>query len=591
MNDRPITLCNITQTDEIHSVKCLAIDETTALIDRSLLELQIEIDNNIPDNNKMKTAYLLSQCTVEGRSFVNSRQFRLRFLRYELFDIQKSAIRMLRWLEFSYSLFGAVALVRPICLSTDFTLHEQKVFRKGYVQLLPFRASGTGRQIICVIPYDEKAILKILAYTFWVVGNDIDTQRKGVVIIVMFDSSFHQVHQGAGMVRRHSNDCTMSVRPSAIHICTPDTPFFRLRRHFLTMAIGSHNRSRLKLHVGTTVELRYILQVYGIPIESIPITYTGKIKLAYVRQWLRIRNMIEDQEKLIATNYNTNNTIVEAPYLHDVLFKPGTSFTNHPGNITLRNIIQSKVKQLYEDHNDNNKPQLKVVTKDLKRALVLEIIDEIVHIHRGRFVYWHKSNNMSDCWWVLLHTKGNIRDEKLIFDKIGFLFRKSYTKKQQQHQKLVKLKHKVVSQEDLIQVKTTATIDQNKISNNKKKIKIPDSLIMIDSDITAITRKTTTSASTSSSASAASTTIKQNGGTYLFHSLDGNKHNNNNNTRGLLSLPHHHHDYPSSSDSDDNINIIMPSPITPSSSSLSLLSSRIPSSECFGMKFVPTCYD
>ncbi|MGK3745402.1 MAG: hypothetical protein ACI90V_012263, partial [Bacillariaceae sp.] len=421
-------------------VKCLAIDETPLLIDRSLHELQIEIDNEIPDIGKK--AYMQSQLTAKGHSFVSSKEFRLRFLRYELFDIQKSAIRMLKWLELSFGLFGSVALERPICISTDFSLPEQKVFRKGYIQLLPFRASGTGRRIICIIPYDEdwyaislKIKLKILMYTFWTIGNDVDTQRKGVITIVMFDSSFHTIShlEGAGMIQP-SDGWLLSVRTSAIHICTPDTPFFRLRRSFLTMAIGSHTRSRLKLHVGTPVELRYILQVYGIPIEFIPMTYTGKIKLSYVIQWLRLRNMIEDPEKLIATNANNNtnittnyNIVVEAPYLNDVLFKQGYSFTSHPGNSTLQSLIESKVKQ----RNEINQLE--------KKALVLGIMDEIEHIHRSRFVYWHKSNGMSDCWWVLLSINGNINDQKVIFNKIEYLFRKAYTKKQRQ--KVIKTKH------------------------------------------------------------------------------------------------------------------------------------------------------
>jgi hypothetical protein len=436
-------------------VKSLAIDETPALIDKSLHELQIEIDYKIPDFGK--SAYLQSQLTVKGRSFVNSKEFRVRFLRLELFDIQKSANRMLRWLDSSLGLFGSVVLERPICISTDFTPFELRIFRKGYFQLLPVRATGTGRRILCNIPYDEEwyaestreAILKIFMYMYWVLGTDIDTQRKGVVIIVMFDSSFHQTHhlKGAGAARP-SDHWLMSVRVSAVHICTPDTPFFRLRRRFLIMAIGSHNRSRLKLHIGTSVELRYILQVFGIPIECIPITYTGKIKLAYIRQWLRIRNMIEDQENLIATNSNTNNIIVEAPYLNDVLFKSGVSFTSHPGNITLHNLIESKVKQLHKhNNNNNNKPQLQVVIKELKKALVLEIIDEIENIHGGRFVYWHQSNNMSDCWWVLLHTEGNINDQKLIFSRIEYFFRKVYTKKQKQQQKEFKTKHMNMQQE------------------------------------------------------------------------------------------------------------------------------------------------
>jgi hypothetical protein len=538
----------------------LAIDETPELIDQSLHELQIEINNTIPHIGM--NAYLHSQLTVKGRTFVNSKELRLRFLRIELFDIQKSAIRILKWLDKAFNLFGHVALERPICISTDFSLREQKVFRKGYIQLLPFRASGTGRRIICIIPYDEdwyaisiKIKLKILMYIFWVIGNDIDTQRKGVVVVILFDSSFHQIFhlKGAGVIRP-SDDWLLSVRTSAIHICTPDTPFFRLRRSFLTMAIGFHNRSRLKLHVGTPVELRYILQVYGIPVEFIPMTYTGKIKSSYIRQWLRLRNMIEDQEKLIATNSNTNNIIVEAPYLNDVLFKTGASFTSHPGNITLHNLIESKVKQLHKhNNNNNNKPQLQVVIKELKKALVLEIMDEIEHIHGGRFVYWHQSNNMSDCWWVLLHTNGNINDHKLIFNKIEFLFRKVYTKKQ----KLVKSKHNI----------NMAITDENNIKKNNEKTKIQgnnnnDSLIIIDTPIVPIITTTTTTS--------ASTTVRQNGGTYLFHSLDGK----NNNMRGLLSLQRH--DSISSSNSS-----------TSNSSNGKNDNNSTTSSECFGMKFVP----
>jgi hypothetical protein len=525
LTDPPATLCkNI--TDEIHCVKCLAIDETHELIDRSLHELQIEIDNEIPDIG-MKNAYIHSQLTVKGRIFVNSKEFRLRFLRFELFDIQKSAIRMLKWLELSFRLFGSIALERPIRISTDFDSHEQRVFRKGYIQLLPVRASGTGRQIISIIPYDEdwytvsKQIKrKIMMYTCWIIGNDIDAQRKGFVVINLFDSSFPQIPhlKGTGVVRP-SDDWLLSVRMSAIHICTPDTPYFRLRRNVVTMAIGSHNRSRLKLHVGTSIELRYILQVYGIPIEFIPMTYTGKIKSSHLRQWLRLRNMIEDQGKLFATisstNTNTNititNIVVEAPYLNDVLFKQGDSFTSHPGNDSLRDLVESKVKQLYEIK--NKKP---AVIKELKKAFILEIMDEIEHIHRGRFVYWHKSKNMSDSWWVLLDINNNRKDQEITIHKIEYSFQKAYSKIQQQQQKGIETKR--MNQQESIR-KNMAT-DQKDSSNKKKTKKIQcnnnDSLTNKDAPIA---------------------TTNQNGGTFLFHgdSLDGK----NNNTQGVLNLHDH----------------------------------------------------
>ena len=570
-------------------MKCLAIDETPVLIDQSLRELQIEIDHKIPDIGK--NAYLLSQSTVDGRSFVNSKNFRLRFLRFELFDVPKSAIRMLKWLDKVLDLFGSFALERPICISTDFSLREQQVFRKGYVQLLPVRATGTGRRIVCSFPYDEEyytaatnqVLLKIATYIFWIIGNDIDAQRTGVAGLCLFDSSFPQL-QTAGMFSPQDN-WLMSVRLSAIHICTPDTPFFRLRRRFLTMAIGSHNRARLKLHLGTAVELMYKLQAYGIPIDSIPLTYTGKIKLTNMRQWLRLRHMIEDQEKRATTatirNYNStssdsdsnsnssitiitpndNNILVEAPYLNDVLFKQGNSYTGHPGNNTLRSLIESKVKQHYENTTKKYKPNR--MNQVERKALILHILDEFEHTYHGRFVNWHKSNTMSDYWWVILHNSNENRDDqKVIFGKVEPLFRKINTKIHQQYEQL---SHKVFGQSihktNSTPNQKSSNIIQYKNSNNNS------SLMIIDADPPRPITITTTTVTTTTA-----TTINQNGGTFLFHSLDGNgKQNNNNNTQGgLLSLHH----------SDDNRAV-------PSSSLSSSFDTT--SSECFGMKFLP-CY-
>jgi hypothetical protein len=574
-------------------VKCLAIDETPELIEQSLHELQIEINNTIPHIGM--NAYLQSQLTVKGRTFVNSREFRLRFLRFELFHIQKSAIRMLKWLDKALYFFGSVALERPICISTDFSSQERKVFRKGYIQLMPERAFGTGRRILCVIPYDlewyteslKAAILKIMMYMSWIVGNDIDAQRKGFIIVNFFDSSFAQVqyHKGAGVIRP-TDDWLMSVRVSAAHICTPDTPFFRFRRAVIAMAMGSHNRARLKLHLGTSVELRYKLQVYGIPIECIPLTFTGKIKLSYSSQWIRLRYMIEDKEKLTATtNYSSNNDniLVEAPYLNDALFKQGNSFTSHPGNNTLRTLIESKMKQHHHENANNYKPY--ALDQVERKALILHIIDEFENIYHGRFVNWHKSNTMSDYWWVILHnSNGNINDQKVIFNKVEPLFRRIHTKLQQQYQQLqqkVSVETKHIKQLDLF--------DQNIRMNNKSSNEIQSSNTnnndssMITMDDSPITISTTTVTTV--------TTINQNGGTYLFHSLDGNGKHINSTQGGLLSLHRQHDSINSNSNSNGNNDHSNNRVMTLLSSSSSLSSScDISSSECFGMKFVP-CYD
>jgi len=131
-----------------------------------------------------------------------------------------------------------------------------------------------------------------------------------------------------------------------------------------------------------------------------------------------ITNTIDTNTNTISSNSNDSIVIVEAPYLNDVLFKMGSSFTNHPGNHTLRNLIDSKVKQLHENYNDNPSQQ-QFVSKELKKALILEIMDEIVHKHSGRFLCWHQGKSMSETWWVLLQPNGNNNDndKKVILHK------------------------------------------------------------------------------------------------------------------------------------------------------------------------------
>ena len=227
--------------------------------------------------------------------------------------------------------------------------------------------------------------------------------------------------------------------------------------------------------------------VIGIATDHIPMTYTGKVKDVYWRHWMRSRLMIEEQ-KQANDNYNNNiinnntslstitpntNTppifnskiVTEAPYLNDILFKQTKQLTNHPGNITLRNLIQYKVKQQYEIKNNiytnntsntttttntttNNTKQLVIKTN----TIISEIVDTIQHNNNGmlynnetvRFLHWNKSKNNNNGvgggtkdkdygWWEELQPNKNEKDRELILLKIKWLFRecaKLYRKKQ-----------------------------------------------------------------------------------------------------------------------------------------------------------------
>ena len=248
--------------EEAHGVRCMAPEETPFLVEDSLVQLTIELDE-IP--NSQKRVYMLSQQRPASKAFVNSRDFRLRFLRMELFNCKLAAERIVRVCDALLSLFGWYALERPIRLS-DFSNAELKVIRNGRFQPLPFR-DRSGRQVAIIFPGQEflkgrlmnnsassnrTLQIKVMMYMSWVLGSDEDSQRRGVIFMVWFDSKIQESFTGSDIKEIDKSSKAHSVsmlRACVIHICSPDTPFYRVQRSILSLGAGQW-RKRLKSHLG-----------------------------------------------------------------------------------------------------------------------------------------------------------------------------------------------------------------------------------------------------------------------------------------------------------------------------------------------------
>jgi len=236
--------------EEMHGVRCLAPEESPDFLERHLNMLKFELPN-LP--LELAKGYRDSHTMFPKTTHVNTDQFRLRFLRQELFDVKKAARRLASYLNLARELFGDYALERPIRLS-DFTKKEQKYMRKGRVQWLPFR-DRSGRRI-CVIlnshDFNEgspKIQAKICLYMSYTAANDVDAQRKGIVVIVWFDKAFRMSDGIGNKPRLH--EVTM-IRVCALHLCTPDTPVYRFRRAVTTMRVARF-RKNYRSHIGTLV--------------------------------------------------------------------------------------------------------------------------------------------------------------------------------------------------------------------------------------------------------------------------------------------------------------------------------------------------
>ena len=151
-----------TINEEVHGVHNSYPEETPKLLHDSLIQLEQEIQKI-----KHKPAYELAQekygisnsntntnTTLNpnptgkhgGGTYVNTDTFRLIFLRCEIFNTKKAAVRIIAFLELSYEFCGEFSLYRTILLS-DFDSKGLKLLKTGVVQILPGR-DRSGRRVM-----------------------------------------------------------------------------------------------------------------------------------------------------------------------------------------------------------------------------------------------------------------------------------------------------------------------------------------------------------------------------------------------------------------------------------------------------------
>jgi len=188
----------------------------------------------------------------------------------------------------------------------------------------------------------------------------------------------------------------------------------------------------MKFHVGENIELQYSLKGYGLPIELIPLTDTGNVKTTYLKQWMKLRRILEvmkmTEEKnkqelegggddgntvnddtsvitntsIVSTPPHPLESIIECPGSYDVVFRSGTSMACHPGNVRFRCLIEMKHEHPH------------IVSQTTQAELAEQLIEEI-EMMSGRFLKWDNRGYWTELKDRLqIHTKValSIRDYK-----------------------------------------------------------------------------------------------------------------------------------------------------------------------------------
>eukprot|EP00536_Pseudo-nitzschia_multiseries_P002429 jgi/Psemu1/251623/estExt_Genewise1Plus.C_320072 len=380
--------------EELHGVRTLAPEESPELIHDSLIQMNEQLDAILLASSKEGYQHAFEQARCLPDTFVNDREFRLKFLRCDLFDPARAADRMINYLDYLLYVFGQRALREPL-KANFFVKEEAAALREGNIQLLPFR-DQSGRRVLVLLrgslSYSPSLRVKLIFYFLHVASEDsIDAQRLGLVVIgwsgcdMLFDPNRPKyrfpgtpgndpviIPNGRRMI-----DAT-PIRHVATHFCFPNNPVTRIVKSFYVIAYGDIDRSRLIFHHGTKLEMQYTLMGYGIPVSQIPETDTGVVKVKNHSQWLRLRKLIEKDP-------NAYSCVCECPGLNDVLFRRAGSCLSHPGNSRFKNLLESKK----EEHTSSNQTE--------KRDIAWSIVEEIEN-KGGRFFAW---DTKQTCWLVM----------------------------------------------------------------------------------------------------------------------------------------------------------------------------------------------
>eukprot|EP00536_Pseudo-nitzschia_multiseries_P016554 jgi/Psemu1/292587/fgenesh1_pg.1142_\ len=338
--------------EDIHGVRRLRAEETTpAIMLQSLERMNVAI---LQINRKVAFD---EACRLHSQFVLRDKQFRMKFLRAEEYDVNRAAQRFVNYLDFSYQHFGTAALMRPIYID-DLTKEEQNMLRDGCQQLLPCR-DRTGRMIICRVgnmggageSQTTPTRMRVNWYLLQQLSSDETTQQFGCVFILFsnFEKGETNFLKEPGITETvRKLHAASPVRFGAIHLCLPNTPTYQFAAAAVSLISPTFMRVRVRKHFGSLTECRYSLMAYGIPSDQLPVTASGRIKTTNHLRWIKAQKEREDTIQMGLPPFEG----IDCPRVMDILIgNAGHSFRNNPGNIIYRDVMESYFEK-YESASD-----------------------------------------------------------------------------------------------------------------------------------------------------------------------------------------------------------------------------------------------
>lgn len=243
--------------------------------------------------------------------------------------------------------------------------------------------------------------------------DSIESQQKGIVIVVDATTKTTRSKDYTLESYRRSKKVFQALpsRVVAVHSCWPDTSAAWIFADFQRIKIfftGADFVTKVRVHTGSEIEMRYNLRGYGIPMDLLPITKTGSIKVKYLNDWIRIRNMLEGiGDQSFVGKKSVLTRVVICPGLTDVVFRQGTPSMTNPGNVIFRDTIMNILEEHYSQHRYLEGHQQQPAQIE---ASCNWLIETTQHTKGGRFLEWDKQLNV----WVKMTDRLKIKSKVII---------------------------------------------------------------------------------------------------------------------------------------------------------------------------------
>jgi len=267
------------QQEILHGVDT-EIPENDAMVNEAFQSLNEHLD-------KVKRGSAYETAESLDVSYVSDTCFRLLFLRGNRFDAKAAADQMIRYFQMKINLFGIEKIVKDITIS-DLDDDDRACLRTGTHQVIG--TDQAGRTIWFNLPglRDFKTLENELRSRYYMAMELLKSeqaQRRGVVMVTYAIDRYRDSINGAGYVEHVHQILALPIQRVALHYCVSNQKEYILGSAALAV-IPVKDRSRIRMHLGSHMEIQYTLSTYGIPARQLPLqSMTNDVRLEPHLRW------------------------------------------------------------------------------------------------------------------------------------------------------------------------------------------------------------------------------------------------------------------------------------------------------------------